>query len=352
MAESGESGGKASDLFLGVVDLFAVILPGALFSGLVWKVLSHSEVGRKLLERVAGPEFVPKWLVLLVAAYIIGHFLFALGAWIMDPLYDGYYKRKFEFEVKKELPSMRRRADRLFNQVLGKELYGEDDNRLTWSESFLRFGGAAAMGQLDRLEADSKFFRSLAVVAILSPLLMFSPLNDWITGWRIWIWLAVTVIAIVLVLRAPLVGLLTLLFPRIRRWRARRLSKEDMLVRIKRRLLNDTHCKPTQDQLVSRFAWTDSEWLKAEASENQESKARFLWKAILLPGVWTLLVAALTITANCRDGWTAGIFCWLLALLSAWRYMEIRAKRLTQAYYFAIALNKSGVFSGTSAEKK
>ncbi|HEY2383998.1 MAG TPA: hypothetical protein VGK48_22720 [Terriglobia bacterium] len=271
MAESGEAGGKASDLYLGVVDLFAVILPGAMFSGVVWKVLSIRH--KDLLESLAEPEVVPTWLVFLIVSYIVGHFLFALGSWLMDPLYDGYYKRKFEFEVKKELPSMRRRADRLFNELLTADLYSENDNRLTWSESLIRLGSASAKGELDRLEADSKFFRSLAVVAVLSLFVMFSPLTGWVDWWQ---WL---VVAVVVLMFATLVRFM----------RKARKQKIDFDERVKLRLPKHPPTGPARHDLLPRLRWSDAEWLAAEASENKESQALFRRIAIFFPAAWTLL---------------------------------------------------------------
>jgi hypothetical protein len=380
MAEGGEGGGKAGDLYLGVVDLFAVILPGALLIGVLWMAVTINHIGqinnpevtnkpalvspdnqkqtmhqpkppeakptepksapeRDLFEKIKSlemPEVIPKWLVFLIVSYIVGHFLFALGAWIMDPLYDGYYKRHFEFEVKKELPSMRRRADRLFHEVLGKDLYFEVDNRLTWTESLLTIGGAAAKGTLDRLEADSKFFRSLAVVATVSLFLLFSPLTGWIPSGR---WKAVAGSVLVLLLLARMV-------------RKGIGAKASFDRRVKLRLLNFPEPEPKDEALPSRFDWTDAEWLQAEVRENRESQKSFRRFAVLVPIGWTLLVILMMVMVRRPAATWAGFVCWLVGVASAWRYMEIRAKRLVQAYYFVIALNKSSVFNPAPAEKK
>ena len=98
--------------------------------------------------------------------------------------------------------------------------------------------------------------------------------------------------------------------------------------------------------------WSDVDWLKAEADENKMSAARFSWFATAVPAVWTLIVATLIAMAWRREATLLGAACWFLALLSAWRYMEIRAKRLVEAYYFVIALNRSSVFNPARAEKK
>jgi len=333
MADSAESGGKASDLFLGVVDLFAIILPGALFAVVLWKAASvkYEEFFRIL----AAPEVIPKWLVFLIVAYILGHFLSAASSWIMDPLYGGYYK--YEFELKKDLPSLRRRADRLFSEVLGeKKLYWEVDNRLTWAESFLRIGNAAATAQLDRLEADSKFFRSLATVAILSVAILFSPLTSWTTVPQ---WYRALVGA----------GGLLLLLSLVRRALTK---KEGITKRVKLRLLDDPGPPAVQEVLPSRLSWPDEKWVQAEEEVSKEDAGKIRWFAIVLPLVWLVFVLALAWNASKPEAWVAAGFFWLLTIISARRFMEIRAKRLAQAYYFAIALNKMSVFNPTPVEKK
>jgi hypothetical protein len=340
MAESGEAGGKVGDLYLGVVDLFAVILPGGLFSAVVWKIVSTGY--KDFLEKLAGPQVIPNWLLFLVVSYIVGHFLFALGSWLIDPLYDRYYKHKFEFEIKKELPSIRRRADRLFDELLSAKLYREDDNRLTWSESFLRVGSGAAKGELDRLEADSKFFRSLAVVAILSLIAIFSPLTGWVSS-RQWLPVAVAVLVFAILVHFIRKG------PKPKGDRDE--PKRDFDERVKRRLLKHLKSEPPRHELPPRLDWPDAEWLEAEATENNDTMKKFRRIARLFPAAWTVLALVLVLLVRSREAVLAGTFCWALAILSVWRYMEIRAKRLVQAYYFVIALNKSGSIGGGPSEQ-
>jgi len=340
MAEGGEGGGKAGDLYLGVVDLFAVLLPGLLLTGVAWKVLTLNRA-KEVLEAFSGPEFIPKWLIFLIVAYVAGHFLFAMGAWMMDPLYDRFYKRWFEFERKKELPSMRRRADCMIHEILGEALHAEGDNRLTWSEAFLTASAPAAKTMLDRLEADSKFFRSLAVVTILSTAIVFSPLTGWITPWQY-------------LVPAGILSALMLIFwlAKTRRKKSvstKRTSRESFDIRVKLRLLGNPKPPPAKVDLPSRFTWSDAAWLRAEAAENAESMRDFRWFARLIPIVWTILVFSMVALAGNPLALPIGAGCWSLAIASVWRYMEIRAKRLLQAYYLVIAIHKSGSFHSDSA---
>jgi hypothetical protein len=357
MAEGGEGGGKAGDLYLGVVDLFAVILPGALFCGLAWKVLDHKEKGWELLEGVSGPEFVPKWLVFLIVAYIAGHFLFALGAWIMDPLYDRYYK--YKFEKAKRLASIRRRADRLMWQVVGDPFYSEGDNRLTWAESLLRMSAASAKAELDRLEADSKFFRSLAVVSILTVAILFSPLTGWVD---LRLWVEAVAIAITFLVIVNLASKALTNQAGVRERVSVRLmggtyfpNRKVTLKAILNRLIGKEGRQAKYENMPSRFTWPDEEWATQEVAVTQTDAERIRALVYLLPVAWAVLVGWLAAIAE-RNGhdqaWLAALACYLLTLASGHRFMEIRAKRLVEAYYFVIALNKSSAFNPAPAEKK
>jgi hypothetical protein len=65
-----------------------------------------------------------------------------------------------------EVNAIRVRALELTRVLLGP-FHVEDDNILGWCEVFLRLASAASAGAVDRLEADSKFSRSLTIVLIL-----------------------------------------------------------------------------------------------------------------------------------------------------------------------------------------
>ena len=175
MPEGKEGNGKAADIYLGVVDIFAIILPGALFALVLWAVLKAGNTD--FFKGAEFPEFMPAWLVFLIFAYVLGHFVSALGSWTMDFLYDEYYKHNYEFRKKKEIPSLRRRADKLIMEALGPELYKEGDNRLTWGELFLLLSNPAGTAKLDRTRSGfQSFFEVSLQLRFLASLFSSLPL--------------------------------------------------------------------------------------------------------------------------------------------------------------------------------
>jgi hypothetical protein len=82
---------KPSDFFIGVVDFFAVLLPGAALVYLL-KPLMISGIAKVWLP--ATPT--QGWVMFLVLAYIAGHLLHALGSWLLDKyVYGKFYLPRF-----------------------------------------------------------------------------------------------------------------------------------------------------------------------------------------------------------------------------------------------------------------
>jgi hypothetical protein len=202
MAEAEKSeGGKPRDFFVGVVDLFAVFLPGAALALFLQRTLSENELLKQLLNGL--PEGAAKWAIFLVASYILGHFIFAVGSFFLDDLYDVSYKKWFgerkgvpalKTEVIKYLLSWTRNGVNEQNKplpALPKELI--DDEVFDLATSFVRVQSGAAAVEIDRVEADSKFFRSLIILQLVSwPLLVSDKGLCW------WIYYA-TLVALLLV---------------------------------------------------------------------------------------------------------------------------------------------------------
>src|SRR6266568_1332522 len=66
--------------FIGLMGFFSILLPGALLTYLL-----KDEAGPRVLGntyyRLAGPE---GWIVFLFSAHLLGHFIFLLGAALLD----------------------------------------------------------------------------------------------------------------------------------------------------------------------------------------------------------------------------------------------------------------------------
>jgi hypothetical protein len=273
MAEKQE-GGKPNEFFVGVVDLFAILMPGALLALIVQSYTAAADADLTSLpnEGAAG------WAAFLVAAYILGHFVFAVGSLLLDHLYDVSYSKWFHVHTNRVL----------IDQVkakLGKsfEIKRYVKRRpLQWSSAFTRVQSASAATEIDRAEADSKFFRSLSTLQFLSwPLLISkSPqLRFAVVGW--------------------VLLLILLIVPNVKRWRDR-LEK-----------------KYTRSITFASFV-----------------------------GVLGLTIAGMAGFAitwrDPKDPFKAAVWalcsCAFLAL-SIWRFMETRLKRTTLTYEYYLTLS-------------
>jgi hypothetical protein len=103
-----------------------------------------------------NPDPVVLGAAFLLSSYLLGHFVFMAGA-KLDVLYDRWRKR-----AKPESGDKTYQAARALQQALTKEIVGGDFTTLKWARTYVQVNAPSARVEIDRLEADSKFFRSLA----------------------------------------------------------------------------------------------------------------------------------------------------------------------------------------------
>jgi hypothetical protein len=145
---------KPADFFVGLVDFFAILLPGALLS-FAFKTTATKYVFGPVLPAIHSQA--EGWVVFLFAAYLLGQFVSLLGATFMDSIYDHTY-----------LPYKRRKGDPRYDKA--KELAGEYSKIsgvLKWAAAYVRLHKPEAAMEIERFEATSKFFRSLFVVLLI-----------------------------------------------------------------------------------------------------------------------------------------------------------------------------------------
>jgi hypothetical protein len=152
---------KPSEFFLGVIDLFAVFLPGGIAAALLAPRLGDALFG-PLLAPLPGE--VAAWAAFLAASYFLGHLVFMVGA-LLDPLYDFVRKRLVPADDQAAFVCTRRLRDTRLDVETREAI-----NPFQWSRSVLMSRFPAAAADVHRLEADSKFFRSLLVVSLLGGL--------------------------------------------------------------------------------------------------------------------------------------------------------------------------------------
>jgi len=154
--------------YLGVVDFFSIMLPGGVLAFFLSGPFQASVFGTLF---PAIPPGTAGWVIFLFAAYLLGHIVFLLGSYL-DNIYDPVRKRVWP----KETDFAFQQADRLKRARLGDEA-ARAINTYQWARAILTLNHPTGMAEVARLEADSKFFRSLVVVLII--LLVATLTNDW-----------------------------------------------------------------------------------------------------------------------------------------------------------------------------
>jgi hypothetical protein len=148
---------KPGDFLLGLLDFFAVLLPGAVATWLIAHYLP-AELQKSFDVLHAGDAVAP-WILFAFSSYAVGHFVFMAGS-SLDGAYDRWRKRTRP--TVKDVPF---KQAKLLRKQLTPMLVDEDFTVLKWSKSYLGIHSPAARLEVDRFEATSKFFRGFVVVA-------------------------------------------------------------------------------------------------------------------------------------------------------------------------------------------
>jgi hypothetical protein len=200
---------KPGELFIGVIDLFAVLVPGVIAAALACEVMGqHLEHASTVL--VAS---------LITAGWVLGHVLHGIGSWLDPLVYDRLFKPpesitphpianpgKLHDSVDPGVPpkaQVRKQSrfrqyfhknDRLYRLATEMTDYPDEPKQpgqtvavgvpggmYQWARAWLNSHSPESTSNLNRHEADSKLFRSLTVLfliaipAIIGRLLLFAP---------------------------------------------------------------------------------------------------------------------------------------------------------------------------------
>lgn len=172
-------------LYFGVIDLFSVLLPGAL---LTW--MARGWLGPELFgaayDDLGGVE---GGTAFLFGSYLLGHFAFLAGSFLDDLVYEPVRGATAARQVERLARGrglapapLRRVADHLFSGMADRAVArvldlkartlapvgaAEAINAFQWSKARLMADHPDGLAAVQRFEADSKFFRSLVVVLAL-----------------------------------------------------------------------------------------------------------------------------------------------------------------------------------------
>ncbi|MFC3550086.1 NUDIX domain-containing protein [Lysobacter cavernae] len=192
--------------FIGLMDFFSILLPGAL---LTWLLMG--EVGPVVLgARYAKLDGAQAWAAFLFASYLLGHLVFMLGSWL-DELYDWARNRTLNKQIKRlanrgqllrwpvraliwlafkhERNLAVDAATRIRRQSLAPLRAEESINTFKWCKTLLNVESQISLAVVQRFEADSKFFRCFVIVLLILLamwLLHLSSIWHWHRTWPAW----------------------------------------------------------------------------------------------------------------------------------------------------------------------
>ena len=164
---------EPGSFYLGVIDVFSIMLPGALLVYFLPQLLELGPLGALLQE---PDKQAHEWLAVVFAAYLVGHIVFLLSSFLDKP-YDDRIRPCYWRDID-ELAYLRA-------EVIKERNIGEDNtqavNTFQWAKSMLVLEHPAASAEVASLEAASKFFRSMVVaLAVLVALNICSPKGSWL----------------------------------------------------------------------------------------------------------------------------------------------------------------------------
>src|SRR5437764_10093012 len=149
-------------LFIGLMDFFSILLPGALLTYLLMGDVGPVVLGGRYAE-LAGAA---GWAAFLFASYLLGHLVFLLGSWL-DELYDWARRHTLNAQIallarrgrllawparvlvwlafKTERNLAVDRAVRIKQQALGPLQAGYAINTFPWSKALLNTESPASL---------------------------------------------------------------------------------------------------------------------------------------------------------------------------------------------------------------
>ena len=156
---------KPSEFYVGVLDFFAILLPGAIATAILIPRIDKEMVAT--LVAIPASE-VGSWVAFLICSYFVGHLIFLVGSYVDRP-YNAIRERRNPYGNESSYQCATRIRDSMIDEAERKSL-----NTFQWARSVLIAKCPAAAEDVHRLEADSKFFRSLLVVCALSSVVFAS----------------------------------------------------------------------------------------------------------------------------------------------------------------------------------
>lgn len=149
---------KPGDFFIGVIDLFVIILPGLFLNFIAFFIWKHPF--DKICDLALGKP--ANWAIFILTAYFGGHILSYFGTFVDKIFYGNDLKL-----IKCEMVDVRKHVLKTICDKLGVNFINEKDVR-KWAIAYLRTWNESATRYLDRKDADRRFFRNMILVLVLA----------------------------------------------------------------------------------------------------------------------------------------------------------------------------------------
>lgn len=156
-------GYKPQDLFIGVIDLFVIILPGALLIFTALRVVYGYPLSA--LPPATWSDFTAV-AAFAGGAYLLGHLVSGLGSVLEDALHElvKTWTLQRDAEVRQPVTTFLSQAGLPAGDAPGKVR--------RWAATYLRLHDPVAAAHIDRKDADRRFFRNVTVVLVF-PVIAF-----------------------------------------------------------------------------------------------------------------------------------------------------------------------------------
>lgn len=155
---------KPQEIFLGMYDVFGIILPGAVGMFL----FAHAKSGFPLLRPDEGWQWSAgeRWLLLALCAYLLGHLYSSIGA-ALEKL---FYYRLSKKSIARDHPDQRKRATAILRKAFTGCQVLEKHARY-WGRIYLQLHGPEHVKErIERTRVIRRFFRNIGIaVATASP---------------------------------------------------------------------------------------------------------------------------------------------------------------------------------------
>lgn len=154
---------KPSDIFISIVDLFAIFIPGGIFCYVIY---TNYELALNSIFKLSGNQY---WIAFLFFSFFIGHII-SFFAEKFDKLWSPNILISRNKNLWETVKNIRKR--------IGQVSDSEKISIYQWCRSVLITVSPDAMADINRIVASADFFRNLYVLFPITGILSFISSNN------------------------------------------------------------------------------------------------------------------------------------------------------------------------------